>query len=243
MRLGGRAVDFVGQQQLREDRAGAKAKFLLLHVEDRCAGDVRGHQVGGELDAAELAAEHAAQRADEQRLAQAGHAFDQHVAAGEQGDERAQHEFLLADVDVVDLGEDFFKYFTGGRLFAAGVDRGNPRLVADFGRLGNLKAAGGRWRSHLLRLLHRLLVVAALWESRLLAWLLINGLLIVWRLIAGLGRGGGVHEAAPLLPMGDGGMAAGTEATPPHLGHFTGRPASSGPTRRSVAQLGQLNSI
>ncbi len=106
VRLGRRAVDLVGQQQLREDRAGPKAKLLRLHVEDRRAGDVRGHQVGGELDAAELAAQHAAQRAHEERLAQARHALDQHVPAGEQRHQRAQHQLVLADVDLADLGGD-----------------------------------------------------------------------------------------------------------------------------------------
>ena len=104
VRLGRRAVDFVGQQELREHRARAEAELLRLHVEDRRAGDVRGHQVGRELNAAELAAQHAAQRAHEQRLAQARHAFDQHVAAGEQGHQRAQHQLVLADVDLADLG-------------------------------------------------------------------------------------------------------------------------------------------
>ena len=102
--LGRRAVDLVGQQQLREDRAGPEAEFLRLHVEDRRAGNVRGHQVGGELDAAELAAQHAAQGPHEERLAQARHALDEHVSVGEQGHQRPQHQFVLADVDLVDLG-------------------------------------------------------------------------------------------------------------------------------------------
>ena len=55
VRLGRGAVDFVGQQELREDRARAEAELLRLHVEDRRAGHVGGHQVGRELDAAELA--------------------------------------------------------------------------------------------------------------------------------------------------------------------------------------------
>ena len=111
--LGRRAVDLVGQQQLREDRPGPEAELLRLHVEDRRPGDVGGHQVGGELDAAELAAQHAAQRPHEERLAQAGHALDQHVAVGEQGHQRAQHQFVLADEDLADLGGDAVEEFLG----------------------------------------------------------------------------------------------------------------------------------
>ena len=54
VRLGRSAVDFIGQQELREDRAGAKAELLRLHVQDWRAGDVRRHQVGRELNPAEL---------------------------------------------------------------------------------------------------------------------------------------------------------------------------------------------
>ena len=111
VRLGRRAVDFVGQQQLREDRAGPETELLRLHVEDRRAGDVGGHQVGGELDAAEAAAQHAAQRPHEKRLAQARHAFDQHVPVGKQRHQRAEHQLVLADEDLADLGGDAVEEF------------------------------------------------------------------------------------------------------------------------------------
>ncbi len=113
VRLGRRAVDLVGQQQLRENGAGDEAELLRLHVEDRGPGNVRRHQVGRELDAAEAAPQHAAQRPHEERLAQPGHAFDQHVAVGEQRHQRAQHEFRLADEDLVDFGGDALEEIAG----------------------------------------------------------------------------------------------------------------------------------
>ena len=61
---------------------------LRCEVEDVGAGDVGGHQVGRELDARELAAEHVRERARQQRLGHAGHAFDQRVLAGEDHDQR-----------------------------------------------------------------------------------------------------------------------------------------------------------
>ena len=44
-----------------------------------------------------------AERAHQQRLAQAGHALEQHVAAGEQAAEDAVDDVLLADDDLTDL--------------------------------------------------------------------------------------------------------------------------------------------
>ena len=78
-------------------------KRLGLRVVDRVAGDVAGHQVGRELDAREAAVERLRQRAHQQRLAQAGHAFDQHVAAGEQRDQDLVEHLGLADEGLGDL--------------------------------------------------------------------------------------------------------------------------------------------
>ena len=86
---------------------------LLLEVEDVGAGDVGGHQVGRELDAIEVRAEHMGERADEQGLGDAGHAFDERVLAGEDGDERLIDHVLLADDDLADFraggGEQVFE--------------------------------------------------------------------------------------------------------------------------------------
>ena len=83
-----RAIDFVGEQEGGEDRAWDKGEFVFLEVEHARAGDVRGHEVGRELNARELAAEKVRQGADQQRLGDAGHALDQRVLADEDRDER-----------------------------------------------------------------------------------------------------------------------------------------------------------
>ena len=75
----------------------------MLKVENVGAGDVGGHQVGGELDTVELGAEDVGQGADEQGLGDAGHAFDQRVLVGEHGDERLVDHVLLADDDFADF--------------------------------------------------------------------------------------------------------------------------------------------
>ncbi len=53
-----------------------------------------------------LQVQHARQRAQQRGLAQAGHAFEQHVAAGEQADEHAVDDVLLPDDDLGDLTAD-----------------------------------------------------------------------------------------------------------------------------------------
>ena len=76
----------------------------LLVVDDR-ADEVGGEEIGGELDARELGVEGVAERADGERLGEAGDALDQDVAAGEQADQDALDHVGLADDDLADLGQ------------------------------------------------------------------------------------------------------------------------------------------
>ena len=119
LRFGRRAVDLVGQQDVAEDRAGdedhdALAGGVVL-LDDVGADDVGRHQVGRELDALVLEPEHGAERFDEARLGEAGHADQQRVAAGEQRDESKVDDALLAKnnggrrlAHFLDLGANFF---------------------------------------------------------------------------------------------------------------------------------------
>ena len=86
LRFGRRAVDFVSQHDVREDRPGrehhpSSSRFGVV-LNDVGAGDVARHQVRRELDARELQIEHLRHRVDEQRFRQSRHADDQTVAAG-----------------------------------------------------------------------------------------------------------------------------------------------------------------
>ena len=103
LRFRRRAVDFVGQNDVREDRPGEKPELALaggaVLFDDVGARDVGRHQVGRELNAAEREVQRAGQRAHQQRLGQAGHAFQQAVAAGEQGDQHLLDHVVLADDD------------------------------------------------------------------------------------------------------------------------------------------------
>jgi hypothetical protein len=77
-----------------------------VFLNDVCAGDVGGHQVGRELDAVELELEHLGQRLDQQGLRQTRHPDDETVAADK---ERLQHQLDdvgLADDALAELGDD-----------------------------------------------------------------------------------------------------------------------------------------
>ena len=81
---------------------GLKSKSLGALVEDLAAGDVAGQQVGRALHAHEAQAERGGQGAHQQRLGDAGHVVEQHVAFGEQRDEQQTHLLVLADDDLLD---------------------------------------------------------------------------------------------------------------------------------------------
>ena len=106
LRLRRRAVDFVGQQDVREDRPFDEPErpppvgVFFEHVR---AGDVRGHQVGRELNPLELQVENLGQRADDERLGQPGHADQQAMPAREDRREDLLDHRVLADDDLLQL--------------------------------------------------------------------------------------------------------------------------------------------
>jgi hypothetical protein len=50
LRLRGRAVHFIDQHDLREERAAVEREALLVPIEDRIAKDVRRQEIARELD-------------------------------------------------------------------------------------------------------------------------------------------------------------------------------------------------
>jgi hypothetical protein len=105
--LGRRPVDLVGQQDVREDRTLLELEALpavgILH-DDVGADDVRRHQVRRELDSRERKLESLRQRLDQQRLAEAGHPLQEHVAAREHPDEDVVDDLAMTHDDLFDLG-------------------------------------------------------------------------------------------------------------------------------------------
>ena len=102
--LGRGAVDFIREEERGEDRPLDEAEAVVAQVEDIGPGDVRGHQVRGELDPGELRSQHLGQRADQQGFGDPGHALEQHMVAGEDRDQAVVHRLPLADDDFGDLG-------------------------------------------------------------------------------------------------------------------------------------------
>ena len=103
LRLGAGAVDLVGQQHLREDRAGVEDEGLLAALVDADADQVGGHQVGGELGAREPQAQRHRERLRERGLADAGDVLDEQVAAGEQAGDAIADVRAFADDDRANL--------------------------------------------------------------------------------------------------------------------------------------------
>ena len=105
---GGGAVDLVGQDDLGEKRTGPELKLALLLVEEVDAGQVRGHQVRGELDAAEVPADAPGEGAQQHGLAGAGHVLQQDVPRGDQADHDLLDHLVLADDDAAAVVQDLF---------------------------------------------------------------------------------------------------------------------------------------
>jgi hypothetical protein len=96
--------------------------------------EIGGDEIRGELDTAIGAAQRRRQRLDGQRLGQAGDAFQQHVAAGQQADEQALEHRVLAYDDPLDLIQHLLEGLTGlVSLVGGGFDvgqRGPPGFVS-----------------------------------------------------------------------------------------------------------------
>src|SRR4030095_3046777 len=94
---------------MSEDRSALKLEFAsalgILDDEIR-AQNVRRHEVGRKLNAAKGKIQHFAERADEQRFAKARHAFQKHMAPGEERDEGAIYDGFVPDDDLAYLGAE-----------------------------------------------------------------------------------------------------------------------------------------
>ena len=90
------AVDLVGQQEITEDRSRLKLKGFRVGVVDGDAKHVAGKHIAGELQPVEAAGNRARQRLSQRSLADAGHIFDEQMAARQQADHGEPHHFRFA---------------------------------------------------------------------------------------------------------------------------------------------------
>ena len=91
LRLWGRAIDLVREKDVGEHRTLQESEFALtcraILMDDFGTGDVRRHEIRRELNAVEVESQASSQRVDQQRLGETRHAFENAVAASEDGDE------------------------------------------------------------------------------------------------------------------------------------------------------------
>ncbi len=100
-------IDFVGQHDVAENRAAIVNELAALGMEDAGAGDVAGKQVGGELNAREVARHAFSKRLADERLADARNIFEQSVLAGQQGHDAQPNDLGLAQDDLRDVLLEF----------------------------------------------------------------------------------------------------------------------------------------
>ena len=118
MRLGRGAIDFIGQQKVRENGAGAKdhlAASARDFLEDVRAEDVARHQVRRKLNAVEAETEQLAQGLDECGFADTGEPFEEDVAAAEDANKYEAMEVGAAEQHRIELFEQAGGQI-GGRL-------------------------------------------------------------------------------------------------------------------------------
>ena len=127
------AVDLVGHQQLAEHRAvqePERAPTVRAFFQHLAAQDIARHQVGGELDALARQPQHHRHRLHQPRLAQARHAHQQRMTAGEQGDQGEFDGVFLAVNRAPDLRAHHLQPPTERH------DIGQQRVGVGRGRLG-----------------------------------------------------------------------------------------------------------
>ena len=112
LRLGWGAVDFVGQDDVREHGSPHEledaASGGVILFEQLGAGNVARHEVRRELHTRKGEVEGFRNGLHEQRLGEAWYADDDHVTTGENGRHEVLHDLLLADNFAPDLLKECF---------------------------------------------------------------------------------------------------------------------------------------
>ena len=118
----GHAVDFVGEEELGEDRATVEGELTGLEGKNAGAEDVGGHHVGRALDAAKVERKEAGQGFDGHGFGHAGDAFDESVTAAKEGEDGLLDKLGLAGDNPAQFGFTFFEDREYGADFAVAFD-------------------------------------------------------------------------------------------------------------------------
>ena len=153
----GRAVDLVGQHDVGKQRTlhemeGSLTSLgvVLQHVG---AGDVRGHQVGCELDPPKRQLQDLGNGAHQQRLGQPGNSLEQAMPTGEQRDQQLVNNLVLTDNRLADLfshagvgGRKLVDCLAAGRSFIVAVRQDDSLVGCHFGNFIGVGDVG--WIGH-----------------------------------------------------------------------------------------------
>ena len=138
LRLRRGAIDFIGQQQIGENRAGLKPQrfsAVAVFLHHGRADHVGRHQVRRELDARIFQRHGLRQRAHQHGFPKARRALQQHVPAGQQGDQHALDHFRLAHDGLGNFAADLRHFF--GEKFRLLAQRLAARLAFCSHRTGH----------------------------------------------------------------------------------------------------------
>ena len=103
LRAGRGAVDLVSQHDLGLHRPSPKLELLTLLVEIGDTRNVRGQEVGGELNAGESAAQAAGNGLSQRRLADTWHVLNKHMPFAEKRHQRQLRYLPLTDDDLANV--------------------------------------------------------------------------------------------------------------------------------------------
>ena len=130
--LGRGPVDLVREQEVAEHRSELGIERAAVGAVDTRPDEIARDKIRGELDPPERGVEDVGKGLDRQGLRETRDAFEEEVAAREQGDEHPLEHRVLADDDPPDLVEDGL----GGPARVDGVGRlrglASRRLVAEW---------------------------------------------------------------------------------------------------------------
>ena len=93
---------FIGEDEVGEDRAFARLKAAGLRVVNLRADDVGGHMSGVNCRRQNFTHACVRQRFHRERLGEAGHAFEEDVAVGQQADDQPLGQIILPDDDLAE---------------------------------------------------------------------------------------------------------------------------------------------
>ena len=99
------AVDLVGEEEMREDRARPELEVAVPLVPDRRPRDVSGEEIRRELDAAEAEPARLCERSRREGLREPRHVLEENVAVGEEPEQDELELLTLADDGALDLVE------------------------------------------------------------------------------------------------------------------------------------------